>query len=159
MALLKVVNLENLTDRNFNYDLNASQIDTSRVLRVGLGASLLFGVGALQWLFYYFVYSRFIEDKIGKFIDFCSISNISIFILTHTQYGYYIHGRSPHGFSDSSMYQMIQALSKEEYDLMAKRGLEPSSNHQTFSIFITFKLSRFISKITASLTNVKCFEN
>ena len=74
-------------------------------------------------------------------------------ILTHTQYGYYVHGRSPHGFADTSMYQMIQGLSKEELNLMSKRGLE-GSEHQTFSVFITLKFSRLIYKIIGTLNAV-----
>lgn len=34
-----------------------------------------------------------LKDKIGDFIDFCSISNISLLLLSHSQFGYYIHGR------------------------------------------------------------------
>ena len=104
--------------------------------------------------FYFLFYSRLVEDKIGRFIDFCSVSNISMLIMTHCQYGYYIHGRSPHGFADTSMYQMIQSLSREQFNLVAKRGLEENSDHQTFSFLITCKLSRFISKITAPLNEV-----
>ena len=39
------------------------------------------------------VYERFVEDKMQQFVDLCSISNISVFILYERNYGYYIHGR------------------------------------------------------------------
>ena len=61
-----------------------------------------FFIGLFQWVFYTLLYSRCVEDKIGQFIDFCSVSNISMFVMTHTQFGYYIHGRSPHGNADTS---------------------------------------------------------
>lgn len=79
-------------------------------------------IGIAQSLIYALVYSRFVEDKLGQFVDFCSISNISMFIMTHSQYGYYVHGRSPHGNADASMQKMTEALVREENDLTAKRG-------------------------------------
>ena len=41
--------------------------------------------------------------------------------MSHTQYGYYIHGRSPHGNTDVSMQKMSEALLKEQNDVTAKR--------------------------------------
>ena len=157
--LLKGVNLENLSVRDCNYNLSTNDYQTgySRILRVGIASSLFLAVELFQLIFYYLFYSRIIEDKIGKFIDFCSISNVSMLILPHTQYGYYIHGRSPQGFADTSMFQMIQGLSKEEFNLMSKRGLE-GSEHQTFSVFISLKFSRLMYKIIGSLNEVNfCF--
>ena len=83
--------------------------------------------------------------------------------MTHCQYGYYIHGRSPHGFADTSMYQMIQSLSREQFNLVAKRGLEEKSDHQTWNsdnqnmlLFLNFKcLSRFDSLKIFSLCPIQ----
>ena len=74
--------------------------------------------------------------------------------MTHTQFGFYIHGRSPHGYADSSMYQMTEALIKEEEDLSPKRGLEQGSDHQVFSISISSKLSRQYAKVMFPLQEV-----
>ena len=74
--------------------------------------------------------------------------------MTHTQFGYYIHGRSPHGHADSNIHQMTEALLKEEVDLMAKRGLEQGSDHQTFSINISAKLSKQYAKVMHPLQEV-----
>lgn len=104
---------------------------------------------------YVFLYIRCIEDKICQFIDFCSVSNISMFIMTHTQFGYYIHGRSPHGNVDVSMQRMSEALLKEQNDVTAKRGLEQGSDHQTFSISISDKLSKQYSRVMNPLKEVK----
>lgn len=75
--------------------------------------------------------------------------------MTHSQYGYYIHGRSPHGCADTGMQQMAQALLKEKNDLSAKRGLEEGSDHQTFSISISSRLSKQYSKVMAPLYDVR----
>jgi meckelin len=77
-----------------------------------------------------------------------------MFIMTHSQFGYYIHGRSPHGNADSSMQQMAQALLKEQNGMTTKRGLEEGSDHQTFSISITNKLSKQYSKVMYPLYEV-----
>lgn len=123
------------------YAVKKEDGEYSRVLRLAIGSLVYLIAGIVQWIFYTFFYSRLISDRIGKFIDFCSISNISIFILTHNQFGYYIHGKSPHGTTDVSIPKIIQSLIKEADNLMTTRGLEPNSNHQTFSILTTYKLS------------------
>ena len=113
-----------------------------------------FNLGLFQWLIYILFYSRCIDDKIGKFIDFCSVSNISVFILTHAQYGYYIHGRSPHGFADKNMQNMIQSLMREELGMTARRGLEAGYDQQTFSISLNYKLSKQYSKVIQPVNEV-----
>ena len=108
----------------------------------------------MQYIGYNFIYIRCINDQVGQFIDFCSMANISMFIMTHSQYGYYIHGRSPHGNADTSIQLMAQALIKEENDLTAKRGLEEGSEQQSFSILISDKLSKQYSKVMGPIYDV-----
>ncbi|CAF0714891.1 unnamed protein product [Brachionus calyciflorus] len=148
LFLLKVINLEAYTRQECQPDRNDITSDTpySFILRLGISFLVFTGVEFFQLFVYTVMYSRCIEDKIGQFVDFCSISNISMLIMTHTQYGYYIHGRSPHGQSDTSMYQMTQSLIREEIDMSAKRGLESNSNHQTFSIKVPNKFIKEYSK-------------
>ena len=74
--------------------------------------------------------------------------------MTHTQYGYYVHGKSPHGNVDTNMKQMVMGFEKEEQDLVAKRGLLTDNDHQVFSIAITNKLRNQYSKITQPLYEV-----
>ena len=54
------------------------------------------------------------EDKIQQFVDLCSMSNISVFIMANAQYGYYIHGRSVHGKADTNMSEMAEMMKREE---------------------------------------------
>ena len=78
-----------------------------------------------------------------------------MFIMTHAQYGYYIHGRSPHGNADTGMQQMARALLKEETGFSTKmRGLEEGSDHQTFSISISSKLSKQYTNVMSPLYEV-----
>jgi meckelin len=75
-----------------------------------------------------------VEDKLLNFMDLCSVSNISVFILTYNLYGYYIHGRSPHGTTDVNMKDMIMNLERESKQMSGTRGLQPKSDEQTFII-------------------------
>jgi len=83
-------------------------------------------------LAYTIFYQRIISDKIVNFIDLCSVSNISVFILDQNQHGYYIHGRSPHGLTDVNMKQVIMNLHREENQMIGTRGLQNNSNEQIF---------------------------
>lgn len=67
-------------------------------------------------------------------MDLCSVSNVSVFILMNKQYGYYIHGRSPHGATDVNMRDMILNLQRESNETIGKRGLEANSNDQMFIV-------------------------
>jgi meckelin len=87
-------------------------------------------------LFYVLFYQRFVEDRILNFIDLCSVSNISVFILTDNLYGYYIHGRSPHGTTDVNIRDMIMNLERESNQMSGTRGLQPKSDEQTFIVKI-----------------------
>ena len=67
----------------------------------------------LQWLFFTLIWERFVEDKVRQFVDLCSMANISVFIMENSQFGYYIHGRSPHGIADTGMKEMFLQLKRE----------------------------------------------
>jgi meckelin len=88
----------------------------------------------VQYLIYAIFHQRFVEDKIINFIDLCSVSNISVFILMDNQYGYYIHGRTPHGTADVNMKDMMNNLQRESNQTIGGRGLLPQSDDQTFII-------------------------
>jgi len=77
-----------------------------------------------------------VENEIQDFVDLCTMGNISVFILAAKQHGFYIHGRSVHGFADTDMQTMIEQLSREEEDLCGRRGLLPQTDQQTFLISV-----------------------
>ena len=60
------------------------------------------------------MWGRFISNPIQNFVDLCSLCNVSVVILSHDQFGYYIHGRTVHGFGDMSLKQMHECLKREE---------------------------------------------
>ncbi|CAN2389238.1 Meckelin (Transmembrane protein 67) [Pristimantis euphronides] len=157
LLLLEVVGLKNIATKDLNLELNPStgsyQAPMSSILRFGISASMWLAVGLVQVLFFIFIYERFFEDKIKQFVDLCSLSNVSVFILTHKCYGYYIHGRSVHGQADVSMEAMLDNMRKEEAseNLCPLRGLEPGSELQTFEVLLSERVREQYEKIVQPL--------
>lgn len=54
--------------------------------------------------------------------------------LVHSHRGHYIHGRSVHGYSDANMKQMNDMLQRERDNMVGQRGLEPSTDHQCYTV-------------------------
>ncbi|CAF1576458.1 unnamed protein product, partial [Adineta ricciae] len=138
LLLLKVINLENVATIQPEVNLFPSssdyQPDYNGILRVGIAFSMWLAVALIQYLVYILFYQRRVEDKIINFIDLCSVSNISVFILMDNLYGYYIHGRSPHGLADVNMKDMMLNLNREDNQMIGKRGLQPNSDEQIFIV-------------------------
>ncbi|MEE6500410.1 hypothetical protein FKM82_003772 [Ascaphus truei] len=151
LLLLEVVGLKNITARDLNLDLNSATgtylAPWSPILRFGISASMWLVVGIVQVLFFICIYERFLEDKVRQFVDLCSLSNVSVFIMTHRCYGFYIHGRSVHGQADVSMETMLSNLRKEEENLCPLRGLEPNSESQTFEVLLSDRVREQYDKI------------
>ena len=100
------------------------------------------------------IYERYIKNVIQEFVDVCSIANVSVFILALENFGFYIHGRSAHGFADTDMQTMLGQLQREEEDLCGHRGLLPGSDQQTFQMAIPMQLRSYYRKVMAPLSSV-----
>ena len=50
----------------------------------------------------------------SSYFDNDSYFQISVFVLTQNNYGFYIHGRSVHGFADTNMKEIKTQLKREE---------------------------------------------
>ncbi|KAJ3597256.1 hypothetical protein NHX12_000784 [Muraenolepis orangiensis] len=125
----------------------------SLTLRYGLASTLWLCIGLLQVLFFTVFHERFVEDKIRQFVDLCSISNISVLLLSHQCFGYYIHGRSVHGHADTNMEEMNTNLKREAESLCGQRGLLPNTDTQTFQISISSALRSQYDRIREPLSH------
>lgn len=76
------------------------------------------------------IYVRLIDDPYGSFQDLCSLSNISVLVLTNDCRGFYLHGMSPHGPAEVSLLKMTKQLEEEADDLGKRRGLVENSDDQ-----------------------------
>uniref|UniRef100_A0A7N8X8J7 Transmembrane protein 67 n=1 Tax=Mastacembelus armatus TaxID=205130 RepID=A0A7N8X8J7_9TELE len=124
----------------------------SLTLRYGLAATLWLCIGLLQVIFFTVFHERFVEDKIRQFVDLCSISNISVLLLSHRCFGYYIHGRSVHGHADTNMEEMNSNLKREGESLCGQRGLLPNTEIQSFQVSLTNHLRSQYDRIRESLS-------
>uniref|UniRef100_A0AAQ6A367 Transmembrane protein 67 n=1 Tax=Amphiprion ocellaris TaxID=80972 RepID=A0AAQ6A367_AMPOC len=124
----------------------------SLTLRYGLAATLWLCIGLLQVIFFTVFYEHFVEDKIRQFVDLCSISNISVLLLSHRCFGYYIHGRSVHGHADTNMEEMNNNLRREQESLCGQRGLLPNTDIQTFQVALSNLLRMQYDRIQDSIS-------
>ncbi|KAG7242035.1 hypothetical protein INR49_024080 [Caranx melampygus] len=126
----------------------------SLTLRYGLAATLWLCIGLLQVIFFTVFHEHFVEDKIRQFVDLCSISNVSVLVLSHRCFGYYIHGRSVHGHADTNMEEMNNNLKREAESLCGQRGLLPNTEIQTFQVSLTNRLRSQYDRIREPLNRM-----
>jgi meckelin len=65
--------------------------------------------------------------KTEEFTDLCSVTNISVLIFDDSFGGYYIHGRSPYGYTELSTEKLRRHLEKEARGQGQIRGLSPEN--------------------------------
>lgn len=129
--ILLIVKAENFASRNFFFHLWPSKDPPDGILLMSTGILAFTFIYITQRIFNFVIWERYFKNPIQQFIDVCCIANVSVFILRLESYGYYIHGRSPHGFSDTDICSMILQFRQEE---RGQRGLTPGSELQTYSL-------------------------
>ncbi|XP_073823646.1 meckelin [Musca autumnalis] len=100
----------------------------------------------LQYILRAVVLTRLMGNRLQKYTEHCSLANISVFVLVEPSYGYYIHGRSPHGFADSDMTTMIMQLQRETQSMCGRRGLL-SDTDQCYIIMPPKNLNNYFDKL------------
>ncbi|KAB1257851.1 Meckelin [Camelus dromedarius] len=156
LFFLEVVGFKNLALMDSSSSLSRSQSSYiapySRILRYAVSAAAWLVIALMQIVFFVVFYERFIEDKIRQFVDLCCMSNISVFLLSHKCFGYYIHGRSVHGHADTNMEEMNMNLKREAENLCSQRGLVPNTDGQTFQIAVSSQMRQHYDRIHETLT-------
>ncbi|XP_046748250.1 meckelin [Diprion similis] len=151
LFILEVVNLKFWARSNPEFSIRAVestlQERESFTLKFAVGTLVYIFVYLVQWLTMVIFYNRYVKNHIKEFVDLCSMANISIFILSQNRYGYYIHGRSVHGFADTDLATLISDLKQEEDNLCAHRGLLPGTTEQSFVILVSATFRNFYDKI------------
>ncbi|XP_054746873.1 meckelin [Anastrepha obliqua] len=102
-----------------------------------------------QIIFRNFVLNRIFGDPLQKFIDLCSLSNISVFMLLEQSFGFYIHGRSPNGFADTDMYSMLVQIQRDTQHRCSRKGLLGDSDQQSYIILPPLNLRIYFEKLMA----------
>ncbi|XP_012233806.1 meckelin [Linepithema humile] len=125
----------------------SSDVENNFILQYAIYTFVYVSVYFAQWLFHVMFYERYIKNRLQEFVDLCSIANISVF-LVQKYYGFYIHGRSIHGFADTDLPTLINNLKKEEDNLCAHRGLVPGTTTQTFIISFNQSFKSLYDELT-----------
>lgn len=152
-STLLIFGVENWSSLNFSIITNTVQTNSKRdtILTLAVGVTIYTLTYMVLRAYNYLIRERFFENAIQQFVDVCSIANVSVFILFHKSYGFYVHGRSPHGFSDTDMCSMIIQFKREENNMCGHRGLMTGSEQQTYSILTPMNLRTFYDKLMMSL--------
>ncbi|XP_067615838.1 meckelin isoform X2 [Eurosta solidaginis] len=103
----------------------------------------------IQVMLHKFVWNRIFGDPLQKFIDLCSLCNISVFMLLEHSFGYYIHGRSPNGFADTDMYSMLLQIQRDSQQGCPRKGLLGDSDQQSYVILPPLSLRIYFQKLLA----------
>ncbi|CAH1779425.1 unnamed protein product, partial [Owenia fusiformis] len=155
VLFLNVIGFENFATRDPWSSITVSETayvaSHSRICRFAIAVTVYLVIALVQWIFYTAIYERFIEDKVRQYVDLCSMSNVSVFIMENSQFGYYIHGRSVHGRADTDMREMHEQLKREEEDLCGHRGLLPNTEQQTFQIAVPRRLRQQYDRVLLPL--------
>jgi len=69
------------------------------------------------------VFQFVIAQKKQSFVDLCTVSNISVFILDSHLHGYYIHGLAPGGKSDINLDELLKLIDDEALGKAKGRGI------------------------------------
>ena len=123
-----------------------SYSSVSFVLRFGVAAFLFVSLAFLQILWKLLIHHRYISNPATNFIDFLSLSNVSIFVMTDRFSGYYLHGRALMPYSDVTLSDLTAEMRKEQEGSVGTRGLVPGgarpalAENQCFEMFVTPEL-------------------
>ncbi|KAF8361123.1 mks-3 [Pristionchus pacificus] len=134
----------------FEIDPISSSFASSRVSRLAVSLFFYFAIGFTQWLLNVFIVERILLDPFHNFIDLCSIANISVLSLSHPLYGFYIHGRSVHGWADTGMAEMNEFLQRERDNLVGMRGLESGGELQTYYVSLPLSFRKRYSDLASA---------
>lgn len=77
-------------------------------------------------------------------MDSLSICNTSLLILDSSLHGYYVHGQSPAGKSDSSMEELLNFLEEESEGKSKNRGLvgKDEDSNQSYELYLSYKMRK-----------------
>lgn len=133
------------------------------ILRFFLAAFLMLVIATVQYILYLLL-NISTEYPLKKFTDLCSVSNISVLIMTTPTYGYYLHGKAPWQSSDLPLTWLKKRLDEEYRGIHGQRSFgmqkevqsqrqNSNSLHvevsQTFEIYMTNKFKDQIQDLAS----------
>lgn len=127
-----------------NEDPNLDQVATNStenwVIFFFVSTTVMYAIAGAQYGIRYLV-KRWFPLKTEEFTDLCSVTNISVLLFDDSFGGYYIHGRSPYGYTEISSEMLRRSLDQEARGKGQIRGLSPDEpDLQTYQIYIPMNL-------------------
>lgn len=114
---------------------------------------ILFAIATcIQRFLSFAIFERYIaEPKSQRFLDLCTLANISLFILDEEYHGYYLHCRSPYEFADCSLDAILAQMEKESRGVVGKRGLSVPGQEdcQSFEIFVSDEFQKAFREVSS----------
>ena len=123
------------------------------LLRHCLITFVLFITGLVQYVLVRLV-QLWLPLKKTEFLDLCSVSNISVFLLDSSSHGYYIHGQSPLGKADTNFDELVRFLEEEGKGKIRGRGItdDDGDELQSYEMFISFFMRNIYDALFQSKT-------
>ncbi len=109
------------------------------ILRHFLASIIVITAGAIQIIIVRFL-QLWIPLKKQEFLDLCSVSNISVFLLDEKLHGYYIHGQAPFGKADANLDELLRFLDEERKGKVRQRGVSGNNEDdiQSYEMYISY---------------------
>ena len=140
-------NQNSLPQPNFNYNQDNDNVN----IALAFANTVLYWLAAavIQYLWRFVFYERFVDEPPStKFVDLCTICNISVLIMVENHKGYYLQGKSPYESADCTMEELLKNLTREGSGTTTTRGLAgATSGCQVFTFFASSVFRNQISKI------------
>lgn len=119
------------------------------LLRFAVSTFFWLILSVAQYLWKWVVYERyFSEPPEQRFLDFCTIAKVSVFVLDEKFHGYYLHCRSPYPHAEANMMELVDMLNQEEAGLTTDRSLDGApADVQSFQLFISSETRDALTQI------------
>ena len=108
-------------------------------------------LGFVQWFLLILIWEKFFSDKLRSFADLCSVANVSVFILSQNNFGYYIHGHSPTGQSDVDLEGIVNILTSESEGIVTKRSITNDTDDHTYRMALPSGLRNTFNRLYTPL--------
>jgi len=118
----------------------------SMVYKFVISSFFVLAISAAEYVYFFFVRDRFCcSDPFIDLIDLASLGNISVFVLDRKYHGFYVHGKTVHQHSDTSLEEINKNIEDERRRLCKARGLLPEQ--EIFEIFVSHRFRQQYDEI------------
>jgi len=106
-------------------------------LRFALISSLWIVLVLLEWLYDALFKSLIFGCPFKNFLDLCGTANSSILMMISNSWGYYVHGRSAHGFVDQDIERLNANIAVDAENHPQLRPIAEGYNSQVYQIYFS----------------------